>query len=46
VWGGVNLSTGLYWAAPWEFPTLDSQSRHYIQKRLGVPIITGAAIAM
>jgi len=43
VWGVAwNLSTGLYWAAPWEFPTLDSQSRHYIQKRLGVPITTPA----
>ena len=41
VWGVAwNLSTGLYWTAPWEFPTLDSQSRHYIQKRLGVPITT------
>lgn len=43
VWGVAwNLSTGLYWATPWEFPTLDSQSRHYIQKRLGVPITTPA----
>jgi 5-methylcytosine-specific restriction protein B len=43
VWGVAwNLSTGLYWAAPWEFATLDSQSRHYIQKRLGIPITTPA----
>ncbi len=43
VWGVAwNLSTGLYWTAPWKFPTLDSQSRHYIQKRLGVTIITPA----
>lgn len=43
VWGVAwNLSTGLYWSAPWEHPTLDSQSRHYIQKRLGVPITTPA----
>lgn len=41
VWGVAwNLSTGLYWAAPWEFPTLDSQSRHYIQQRLGMTIAT------
>ncbi len=41
VWGVAwNLSTGLYWAVPWEFPTLDSQSRNYIQKRLDVPITT------
>ena len=37
VWGVAwNLSTGLYWAHPWEFLTLDSQSRHYINKRLGL----------
>ena len=39
--GGI-CPLALYWAAPWEFPTLDSQSRHYIQKRLGVPITTPA----
>ena len=33
-----NLSTGLYWAHPWEFLTLDSQSRHYINKRLGLNV--------
>lgn len=33
-----NLSTGLYWTHPWEFPTLDSQSRHYIDKRLGLNV--------
>lgn len=39
VWGVAwNLSTGLYWAHPWEFPTLDSQSRHYINKRLGLDV--------
>lgn len=39
VWGVKwNLSTGLYWAYPWNFPTLDSQSRHYIAKRLGLQI--------
>ena len=42
-WGVAwNLSTGLYWAHPWDFLTLDSQSRHYINKRLGLNIeITG-----
>lgn len=35
VWGVAwNLSTGFYWAHPWEFLTLDSQSRQYINKRL------------
>lgn len=39
VWGVAwNLSTGLYWAHPWEFLTLDSQSRHYINKRLGLSV--------
>lgn len=39
VWGVAwNLSTGLYWAHPWEFLTLDSQSRHYISKRLGLNV--------
>jgi 5-methylcytosine-specific restriction enzyme B len=39
VWGVAwNLSTGLYWTHPWEFPTLDSQSRHYINKRLGLNV--------
>ena len=31
-----NLSTGLYWAHPWDFLTLDSQSRHYIDKQLNL----------
>jgi len=39
VWGVAwNLSTGLYWAHPWDFPTLDSQSRPYIEKLLGMTI--------
>ncbi|SDC44865.1 5-methylcytosine-specific restriction enzyme B [Variovorax sp. CF079] len=42
VWGVAwNLSTGLYWMHPWEFLTLDSQSRHYINKRLGLSVATG-----
>ena len=41
-WGVAwNLSTGLYWAHPWDFPTLDSQSRHYIENRLSLRIPTG-----
>ena len=41
VWGVAwNLSTGLYWAHPWDFPTLDSPSRHYIEKRIGRRILT------
>lgn len=39
VWGVAwNLSTGLYWTHPWEFVTLDSQSRHYINKRLSLNV--------
>lgn len=38
-WGVAwNLSTGLYWAHPWDFPTLDKQSRSYITGKLGIPI--------
>ena len=29
-----NLSTGLYWAHPWDFATLDSPSRSYLSDRL------------
>jgi 5-methylcytosine-specific restriction protein B len=44
IWGVAwNLSTGLYWAHPWSFPTLDSQSRAYITKKLGIPIPTVGA---
>lgn len=44
VWGVAwNLSTGLYWAHPWEFPTLDSQSRQYLTNRLGIRIPAGSA---
>lgn len=39
-WGVAwNLSTGLYWAHPWEFPTLDKRSRLYIKIRLGLKIV-------
>ncbi|WP_274423951.1 McrB family protein [Chelativorans sp. YIM 93263] len=31
VWGASwNLSTGLYWSHPWEYPTLDSNSRAFL----------------
>lgn len=40
VWGvSWNLSTGLFWAHAWEFPTLDSQSRDYLQKRLNIRVL-------
>jgi len=43
VWGVAwNLSTGLYWARPWDFLTLDSQSRNYINKRLGFHVATSS----
>ena len=39
VWGvSWNLSTGLYWAHPWDLPTLDSKSRAYISHRLGIDV--------
>ena len=38
-----NLSFGLYWAHPWDFPTLDSRARLYLTKRLGIRIPTGGA---
>lgn len=39
VWGVKwNLTTGLYWAHPWDFPTLDSPSRLYIEDRLSIPV--------
>lgn len=39
VWGTAwNLTTGLFWAHPWDFPSLDSHSRRYIQERLGQKI--------
>ena len=41
VWGTAwNLTTGLFWAHPWDFPSLDSHSRLYIQERLGQKILT------
>jgi 5-methylcytosine-specific restriction protein B len=35
---GWNLTMGLYWIRPWNFPTLDSQSQRYITKKLGIQI--------
>jgi len=41
VWGASwNLSTGLYWSYPWEFPTLDSNSRAFLTDRLQMKIPT------
>ncbi len=33
-----NLTMGLYWIRPWNFPTLDGQSQHYISKKLNIHI--------
>jgi len=33
-----NLTMGLYWAHPWNLPTLDSLSRDYITTRLGIEV--------
>ena len=39
VWGVAwNLSTGLYWAHPWDFATLDGPSRSYLSDRLGLTL--------
>lgn len=35
---GWNLTMGLYWIRPWNFPTLDSQSQRYINKKLNIQI--------
>ena len=35
---GWNLTMGLYWIRPWNFPTLDGQSRNYIGKKLNIEI--------
>jgi 5-methylcytosine-specific restriction protein B len=33
-----NLTIGLYWIRPWNFPTLDNQSRNYITKKLNIQL--------
>ncbi len=35
---GWNLTMGLYWIRPWTYPTLESQSRYYIEKQLSIKI--------
>ncbi len=35
---GWNLTMGLYWVRPWNFPTLDGQSQRYISKKLNIKI--------
>ena len=35
---GWNLTMGLYWIRPWNYPTLDGQSQRYINKKLGIQI--------
>ncbi|WP_404360404.1 McrB family protein [Methylotuvimicrobium sp. KM1] len=35
---GSNITMGLYWIRPWNFPTLDSRSKSYIEKNLGIKI--------
>jgi len=35
---GWNLTMGLYWIRPWNYITLDSQSRVYITKKLDIEI--------
>ena len=39
VWGiGWNLTMGLYWIRPWNYPTLEVQSQRYINNKLGIQI--------
>ena len=33
-----NLTMGLFWVRPWNFVSLDSKSRDYITKHLGLPL--------
>ena len=35
---GWNLTMGLYWIRPWNFPTIDGQSQRYISKKLNIQI--------
>lgn len=35
---GWDLTMGLYWIRPWNFPTLDSKSQRYISKKLNIQI--------
>ncbi len=38
---GWNLTMGLYWVRPWNFISLDSRSRTYIDQKLGLKIGKG-----
>ncbi len=40
---GWNLTIGLYWIRPWEFPTLDSKSRRFIKEKFDFDITTNSA---
>ena len=33
-----NLTVGLYWIRPWDFATLDTKSRQYLEEKLALPI--------
>ena len=35
---GWNLTLGLYWTRPWNFPALDGQSQSYIGRKLNIQI--------
>ena len=35
---GWNLTMGLYWVRAWDYPTLESQTQQYIDKKLGLQI--------
>ena len=36
-----NLTMGLYWARPWAFATLDTNTRNYIKNKLSLDISSG-----
>ena len=35
---GWNLTFGLYWIRPWDFPVLDTNTRRYLDKKLNIEI--------
>ena len=40
-WVGWNLTMGLYWIRPWDYPTLEGASRTFIKNKLGISLPAG-----
>jgi 5-methylcytosine-specific restriction enzyme B len=40
---GWKLTIGLFWIRPWNYPSLDSASRAYMENKLGIPIGTSGS---